>query len=142
MTKANQLGSGLIEQLEPYVKDGVKLIVIDTLQKVRVSGGNKNAYAADYDEMGVLKEYADKKDISIFPVHHTRKMKDDDVFNMVSGTTGIMGAADTIMILTKDKRSETKAALHITGRDVFTDTLEVEFDRNTCTWANLGSKRT
>lgn len=140
VTKANQLGSGLIEQLEPYVKDGVKLIVIDTLQKVRVSGGNKNAYAADYDEMGVLKEYADKKDISIFPVHHTRKMKDDDVFNMVSGTTGIMGAADTIMILTKDKRSETKAALHVTGRDVFTDTLEVEFNRSTCTWSNLGSK--
>ena len=67
-------------------------------------------------------------------------MKDDDVFNMVSGTTGIMGAADTIMILTKDKRSETKAALHVTGRDVFTDTLEVEFNRSTCTWSNLGSK--
>lgn len=140
MTNANLLGAGLLEQIDPYVKDGVEVIVIDTLQKIRGANGNKNAYAADYEDMSILKRYADENDISIIPVHHTRKMKDDDVFNMVSGTNGIMGAADTTIILQKDKRADTKATMHITGRDVLTDELAVDFNRDTCTWENLGSK--
>lgn len=140
ITDALPLGSGLLEQIDPYVKDGVEVIIIDTLQKIRGANGNKNAYAADYEDMSILKRYADEHDMAIIPVHHTRKMKDDDVFNMVSGTNGIMGAADTTIILQKDKRADTKATMHITGRDVLTDELAVDFNRDTCTWESLGSK--
>lgn len=60
VTDAHPIHNGLLDQLEPFVKDGVELIVIDTLQKVRGPSGNKNAYSADYDDMGVLKKFADK----------------------------------------------------------------------------------
>lgn len=53
----------------------------------------------------------------IMVVHHTRKQQSDDAFDMVSGTNGLMGAADCSMILHKEKRTSNKAILDITGRD-------------------------
>ena len=58
-------------------------------------------------------------------------MKDDDVFNMISGTNALMAAADTIMILSKEKRKDNQAYLHITGRDVMNDILVIEKDSRT-----------
>ena len=62
----------------------------DVLRKVTPrTGGNSNAYEADYDAMGQLKALADKHKVAVIGVHHTRKMLDDgDVFNEVSGSTG------------------------------------------------------
>ena len=68
-------------------------------------------------------------------------MKDDDVFNMISGTNALMAAADTIMILSKEKRKDNQAYLHITGRDVMNDILVIEKDRNTgYGWSYVGKK--
>lgn len=142
MIKAKALSNGLVEQLTPYVIDGVKLIIIDTLQKIRgAHSSNKNAYAADYEDMGKLKEFADKYEIAVLLVHHVRKMKDEDPYNMISGTNGIMGAADTIMLLMKEKRKDTKAYLSITGRDVMSDTFVLDKDSKTgYGWAYIGEK--
>ena len=142
LTESPLMGNGLIEVLEHYAKEGFSLIIIDTLQKIRgTSSSNKNAFAADYEDMGILKRFADKNDIAILLVHHTRKMKDDDVFNMISGTNALMAAADTIMILSKEKRKDNQAYLHITGRDVMNDILVIEKDRRTgYGWSYVGKK--
>ena len=90
--------------------------------------------------MGMLKAFADKQGVSIFFVHHTRKMKDDDdVFNMISGTNGIMGAADTIFVMVKDKRDDSNAVLHITGRDVSQINDMVTFDKDIWKWKVIGN---
>lgn len=82
----------------------------------------------------------DKRGVSVLFVHHNRKMKDDnDPFNMISGTNGIMGAADTIWTITKAKRTDEEAALHITGRDVAQSDIAIRFDKDTWTWKPLGS---
>lgn len=141
MTKAKTLDMGLIDDLEEWLKEhtDVKAVIIDTFQKVRSLNNNKNSYATDYDDMGKIKEFADKHDIAVMLVHHNRKMKDDDdVFNMISGTNAIMGAADTIIVLTKDKRTAVQAKMHITGRDVMGDTLVLEFDKQACKWHCIG----
>lgn len=140
--KAPSLANGLIDVLEKHMQEhpATKLIAIDTLQKIR-TGANKQegAYAADYREVGMLKSFADEHNIAVLLVHHLRKQKDSDVFNKISGTNGIMGVADTIYILDKDRRESDEAKLHITGRDVESDELYLRFNKSTCQWTCEGN---
>src|SRR5208283_4584242 len=62
----------------------------------------------------------------------------EDVFNTISGSTGITGAADTIMILDKPSRSEPTGTLFISGRDIEESKGAVRFDRETGLWRWLG----
>jgi hypothetical protein len=79
--------------------------------------------------MGVLKNIADSHQICVLVVHHLRKMADkDDPFNMISGTNGIMGCSDTILLINKKTRDAKEATLHITGRDIEANDLVIEFD--------------
>ena len=91
---ADSIGNGLEEQLEALktTKPDLKLVVIDTLQKVRSS--TDSGYGIDYKELTPLKILADKMEIAILLVHHTRKSFDADPFNMISGTTGMKRQAD------------------------------------------------
>lgn len=143
MTKAPNLDDGLIDMLEYRisVNPEIKLIIIDTLQKIRGQAlRNESGYAQDYREMGVIKDFADKHSISTFFVHHTRKMKDeDDPFNMISGTNGIMGAADTAYALIKEKREDENAVLHVTGRDVAQTNDLITFNKEEWKWKRLGN---
>ena len=77
---ASQLGNGLDEQLARFVAEhkDTKLIIIDTLQKVREVGGDKFSYASDYEIVTKLKAISDKYDICFLVVHHTRKMESSD----------------------------------------------------------------
>lgn len=61
-------------------------------------------------------------------MHHLRKLQDsDDPFNDVSGSTGIIGAADTNFILRR-KRSGNAATLLVSGRDVEYQELTLQFN--------------
>ncbi|GBF22920.1 hypothetical protein tpqmel_0324 [Candidatus Gastranaerophilus sp. (ex Termes propinquus)] len=139
---APNLANGLIDVLGNHMQQNpdTALIIIDTLQKIR-AGANKNegVYSTDYREAGMLKSFADKHGICVVLVHHLRKAKDDDVFNMISGTNGIMGAADTILALKKEKRGDTECVLHITGRDVEHNELLLEFNSESCKWRRIGN---
>ena len=77
---AKQLGSGLNEQLQKFVREhpNTRLIIIDTLQKIREAQGDKYSYANDYEIMGRLKQFADQNMICILVVHHTRKQQAED----------------------------------------------------------------
>lgn len=124
------------------IKDpNIKLLIIDTLQKVRGQArSGEPAYQQDYREMGKIKKFADQNGISVLFVHHNRKMKDDsDPFNMISGTTGIMGAADTALVITKKNRESKDATLHITGRDVEQSDLTIRFNSECCRWELVGN---
>lgn len=118
-TRARQLGKGLDEQLERFVREhpDTRLIIIDTLQKVREIGGEAYSYASDYDIITRLKSFADCRGLCLILVHHTRKQKADDVFDMISGTNGLLGAADGAFLLQKPKRTANEATLDISGRD-------------------------
>ena len=116
---ANQLGKGLVEQLGGFVKEhrDTRLIIIDTLQKVREIGGENYSYSNDYEIITQLKRFADSTGVCLLLVHHTRKQKSEDTFDMISGTNGLLGAADGAFILHKEKRTSGKAFLDISGRD-------------------------
>lgn len=115
----------------------VKLIVIDTFQKVRTQG-RELSYANDYSEVSLVKKIADTLNIGILMVHHTRKMGDADYMNEISGTNGIAGSADTLMVLKKEKRSSRSATLSCTGRDIEDREMTLHMDRETCIWEKTG----
>ena len=125
-----QLGAGLESQIEDVLKDypSTGLLFIDTLQMVRDNVSAKvNAYAQDYKDLSSLKKIADNHGICIFVVHHTRKERDGgNIFNDMTGSTGIMGVADTGMILRKEDRFGDNATLCITGRDVEEKKLKMQ----------------
>ena len=109
-TEAQALDNGLLDALEAFLAahGDVRLIVLDTYQRVRgAAQGREGAYSADYRETGALKAFADRHNVALLLVHHLRKMRDDgDPFAMISGTTGISGAADTMLVLSRERRSD------------------------------------
>lgn len=141
-TEAQALDNGLLDALEAFLAahGDVRLIVLDTYQRIRgAAQGREGAYSADYRETGALKAFADRHNVALLLVHHLRKMRDDgDPFAMISGTTGISGAADTMLVLIKENRSDSSARFAVVGRDVESLDAVLRFDRETCRWANLG----
>ena len=109
-TDAELLGSGLEEQLTNFLSDHpeTKFVIIDTLQKIRQLKADSYSYAGDYATLTVLKQIADRFDLTILLVHHTRKQEAYDAVDKISGTTGLIGCADGSLILEKENRLGTQ----------------------------------
>lgn len=133
---AGQLGNGLDEQLTRFIAEhpDTKLIIIDTLQKVREVGGDSYSYAKDYEIITRLKKFADSSGICLLLVHHTRKQNSDDKFDMISGTNGLLGAADGGFILRKEKRTSNSATLEVSGRDQPDQKIYLNRNPETLVW--------
>ena len=133
---AKQLGAGLDEQLEKFIRDhpDTRLIIIDTLQKIREVSTDAYSYANDYDIVGRMKQFADKNGVCLLLVHHTRKQQAGDKFEMISGTTGLLGCADGAFLLQKEKRTDLHATLEIVGRDQPDQKLHLTRDEEKLIW--------
>ena len=141
---ADTLKHGLEQQIEQFLMEHptTKLVVIDTLQRVRGTGSDSNLYANDYQDIGLLKKLADNQHIAILLIHHLRKLHDDDPMNMISGSTGLSGAADSTFVLQKHSRLANIASLHCTGRDIADRTLKLEFGEDDHIWKLLEDSKT
>lgn len=98
-----------------YAKNGY--ITAYTLQKVREVVNDSYSYSSDYEVIGKLKQFADRDGVCVLIVHHTRKQPAGDSFEMISGTTGLLGCADGALLMQKEKRTNSKATLEVVGRD-------------------------
>lgn len=141
-TERITLEDGLLGLIEEHIKQHpeTKLIIIDTFQKIRgqIQHGER-WYDHDYREAGTVKEFMDKKGLSVLFVHHTSKTKDkEDPFNEIGGTNGISGAMDTMLVMKKKLGQPKLATLYLTGRDVAQDELVIHLDENTCQWELVG----
>ena len=130
------LDEGLLERLTDFWGEHADtvLVIIDTLQRVRGRTPDNGSYAADYDTLARLKEFADTFGVTVLVVHHTRKEGAEDVFNTISGTNGLMGAADGALLLHKDKRTASDAVLEVVGRDQPQLRLHISFDAAHLHW--------
>ena len=135
-TTAGKIGNGLDEQLENFMQEypDTKLIIIDTMQKIREVSGEAYSYASDYEIIGRIKQFADQHGICVLTVHHTRKQQADDSFETISGTTGLLGCADGSLLMQKKKRTELDATIKVVGRDQPDQILYLKKDPQTQIW--------
>ena len=108
-----------------------RLVVIDTLQKVRSCDQSGSMYASDYKDVSALKSLADKYGICILLIHHLCKQAASDPFDQISGSNGLMGAADTTWVMQR-KRTSKNADIILTGRDLDRRTLYLHEEN--CIW--------
>lgn len=117
-----------------------RLVVVDVLAKVRPqSAPGADRYEVDYRIMSELKRLADHHRVAVVVVTHTRKLGADDVFDTVSGSVGLTGAADSTIVLRR-ARNETAGSLSITGRDVPESEYAVQFNGDQSTWTLDGNE--
>ena len=82
------LQNGFVKQIESFLNthNNIKVIVIDTLQKIRTEGKSNGMYAHDYKELSMIKKLADERGLCIILIHHLKKGMTNDPFEKVSGT--------------------------------------------------------
>lgn len=136
------LGDGFEEYMNDFLNDHpeTKLIIIDTFVKIRgIPNGKESAYALDSREAGKLKKFADQHNVAVLLVTHTRKSVDpSDPFANITGTFGVVGAADDMIVLTKEKRSDDLTKMSVTGRDVSYEEYPITFNKDSCKWVRQG----
>ena len=139
---SKSLNEGLLEQLDGFIREhhDTGLVIIDTLQKVREAEGDTYSYARDYDIIAGLKAFADKTGICLILVHHTRKQRSDDNFDRISGTNGLLGAADGAFLMYKNKRSDGDATIEVSGRDQPDKKIMLSRNKETLCWELSGEK--
>jgi AAA domain/Primase C terminal 2 (PriCT-2) len=133
-----RLAEGGLDFIKNWIEgaERPRLVIIDTLAMVRMPNNkDKSTYDADYAAVKELRDLALKYGIAIILVHHLRKAEADDPFDTVSGTLGLTGAVDTVMILRRDTRG---TILHAKGRDLVEIEKAISFDAGTCSWTIVG----
>lgn len=139
VTACEALPSGGGERIGRWLAErpGARLVVVDVFARLRgATPPNVAAYDADYAAVGRAKRLADSYGVAVLLIHHTRKAAATDVLDEVSGTQGLAGAADAVMVL-KRSRGEADATLHITGRDVEEAEHALSFAPDIGTWQLL-----
>ena len=139
-TEAEVLGRGFEEQVTNYLHKHpqAKLVIVDTLIKVREMNSRGSAYADDYATMTAFKRIAERYGITMLIVHHTRKQEAGDIMDMISGTTGIIGCADGAMVLERPLRRVPKGSISMTGRDFQDAKISLTQDPETMCWEFVG----
>jgi len=113
-------------------------VCVDVLKMIRPAGQDKKAaYDRDYEALTGLRALAQELGIAVIVAHHTRKAQADDLLDMVSGTLGLSGAADTIIVI--ERQSTGGFVFDIRGRDVESAQLAAAFDGDTCRWRISGT---
>ena len=105
------------EFLQQY--SGKPLVILDTLGKARpIRPPGADLYAWDYAIGSQLKDAIDTvPGATLLVVHHTRKAQSPDFVESVSGSQGVTGSADFVLLLSR-KRHQDDALLSVTGRDI------------------------
>ena len=140
-TQWPRMGEGGLARLEEEIAkySNIRLVIIDTLQMIKPHNTNrKSVYEHDYEAVAAIKKrIADRFNIAVLLVHHLRKSTADDVFDTVSGSLGLTGAADSTMILERIT-GQADAVLHVTGRDVESKEFALSFQPDILSWQLLG----
>lgn len=117
-----------------------RLVIIDTLQRFRPpSNAKAGMYEDDYAALGAIHRFCADIGLSVVCVHHTRKLGSNDPLDLVSGSNGLTGAVDSLLVLQRS-RGTADAELFVTGRDLPDElNLALTFERSHARWNVLGT---
>jgi hypothetical protein len=123
------LDKGCIPHMQRLASANTELVVVDILGRIRgQKGKGQNDYDADYQAMALLGEFSRKSGLAVIVVHHLRKEASDNPFDAILGSTGLQGAADTLVLLS---RHEEGLRMMTNGRDVEMEDKLVDWDPDT-----------
>jgi hypothetical protein len=144
VTSWKRLDQGGLDDLASWLEQhpDCKLVVIDTMQKIKAHPKRKNgnAYENDYDSYGDMQRLALLHRCCILVIHHNRKSdskNDGDPLEQISGSTGVTGSMDTILMLRRP-RGAAGAVLTATGRDISEAEYAMNFDGTLGQWIVTG----
>jgi hypothetical protein len=141
-TQWPRMDQGGLDHLKNWLVEHpeARLVIVDTLGRFRApDNGRGSAYQNDYEIGAVLKPIADAYGVALVLLHHTRKQEASDVLDTVSGTQGLTGSVDALLMLRRE-RGQMDAALYVTGRDIeHEQDYALLFNAEACTWASLGT---
>ncbi|MBI3948428.1 MAG: AAA family ATPase [Armatimonadetes bacterium] len=141
-TEWSRLDAGGLVELGGWLSEhpAARMVVIDTWARVRPKvNGRANVYQEDTEHMAPLQTLALSHHVALVVLHHRRKATSGDFLDEVSGSTGLTGVADAVLVLKKRSRMERDATLHVTGRDIDDQELALRFDQGI--WTYLGDAR-
>lgn len=127
-----QIKAGGLQCLEAWCdrNPDASALAIDTFVKIRPGKFRAEIdYERDYEHLAGLQRIASDYQIAILLLHHRRKEDSEDVFNTVSGSTGLTGAADSVWILDKPRETGNTATLSAISRDCEDFTIKLRFDK-------------
>lgn len=140
-TAAGRLDSGLVGELEGWLEEHpeARLIVVDTVARVRARGSDKRSlYEQDYEVGADLTALAGRFNVAIVLVHHLKKGEADDPMDLVSGSTGLTAGVDGCMVLNRT-RSAADAVLKAVHRELEDDPeMALRWDSSRGAWTYLG----
>ncbi len=139
-TEWARLGEGGAEALDAWLTEhpDTRLVVIDTLARIRKHGRGQNIYAEDYAALEQLLPLASKHSVAIVVVHHLRKMAASDPLDEISSSTGLTAGVDGFLILRRTPGSK-GPTLYVDGRDIEEPTeYALTWNLNTATWTIEG----
>lgn len=134
------LAAGGLDAIEAWLvaQPHGQLVVIDTVTKLLAGRkAGSDAYKEDVAEWGRLHDLTRRfPGRGIVAVHHQRKGEADDPLDTVIGSQGVIGTADTILLLRRDRGSP-DGRLLVVGRDIEQDVeRDVRFENGR--WTDLG----
>ncbi len=138
-TVAPRLDDGLIDALDAWTAahPQARLIVLDTWAHIKpASTGRGSAYDDDAAGLRPLHHFAKRNPgLAVVVIHHTRKLDAEDPFDTISGTHGLTGMADTLLVMARHGGT---AKLCGQGRDIDGYEVAIERDKLTGGWRILG----
>jgi hypothetical protein len=138
-TELPRLSVGGLDQIRAWITahPQARLVIIDTLAMVKEGRKREEGtYDADYRAVLDLRKLANELRIAIVIVHHLRKAEADDPFDTISGTLGLTGAPDSVLVLRQNGPGN--YSLHGKGRDLVEVEKAMTYDKETCRWRIAG----
>ncbi len=126
LTIVNSWGAGddALTQIDAWCEQtpNARLVVIDILARIRGAfEARMDRYDYDYRFLQQLNALAERRNIAVLVLHHTRKAKGDDVYDEISGSTGVFGAVNAAWVMTANLSVAGERLLHVRGRDIIND---------------------
>lgn len=135
-----RMDKGGLADLDKWIEShpNTRLVIVDTWVRFRPAKiRGADSYEEDYRAAADLKAVADKHGAAILGIHHCRKALAEDPQDEISGTLGLSGAADAIVVVRRT-RGRQDATLFCTGRDIEEQELALRWDAEYCLWSILG----
>jgi DNA-binding transcriptional ArsR family regulator len=136
-----RLGEGGAEAIRDWILSvpNPRMVAIDTLAMIRaLKKVDESNYQSDYLALIDLRALANEFGIALPVSHHLRKAEADDPFDTISGTLGLTGAVDSMLVLKRSVGGGSNYVLHGKGRDLVEIEKAMEFDRESCLWRIAG----